>query len=391
MLSRAYQNNSLPKWAYFALALVCAAIGLWASSITLQYFEHGAKALEADPALQALAVAAAFMFVASEMSAFSIAAMLIERPLWVRKWMLSAFAWAVLALEVVTIVAVQLALTTGADFAQSAVASTAAGLQRQIDAVERSATDFSVTAASFRAADQLKKAGQYADKAAAEQDKLPALRASLTALQAQKRPTLVGLLGNYALAYAIARGVLVSLGGLVFFGTAGALVRVGRSAASGATVAPEAPAETVAPAPALPVASFRTGTVAPMSYTSKTVMAGAGALAAMASPMAQSTLIAVPTSGQAGVPVSVQQATTAKVKTVQPRVQRDTGTVGKSAGRYELVRAGVIAGTIKPSIRGIQAAEGGSKDVVGRYIKQLAADGLIVPHGRGYALKGGAK
>ena len=116
----------------------------------------------------------------------------------------------------------------------------------------------------------------------------------------------------------------------------------------------------------------------------------------MASPMAQSTPIAVPTSGQAGVPVSVQQAAKAHVKTAKPRVQkeaavRDTGTVGKSAGRYELVRAGVIAGTIKPSIRGIQAAEGGSKDVVGRYIKQLAADGLIVPHGRGYVLKGGAK
>ena len=47
--------NTLPRWAYIALGIACLPVGAWASFITLQYFEHGAKALESDISLQALA------------------------------------------------------------------------------------------------------------------------------------------------------------------------------------------------------------------------------------------------------------------------------------------------------------------------------------------------
>ena len=90
--------TTLPRWLYIALGLACIPMGLWASWITLQYFEHGAAALEADPALSSLALSAAMMFVSSEMAAFGLAAVLTERQLWARRWLLTGFAAAVLVL-----------------------------------------------------------------------------------------------------------------------------------------------------------------------------------------------------------------------------------------------------------------------------------------------------
>ena len=320
----------LPRWAYLALALACVCMGLWASYITLQYFEHGAKALETDGALQSLAVAAALMFVASEMAAFALAALLTERQLKARRWSLTGFAGAVLALEVCTIVAVQLALTSGADLTQSTVQVQEKDLRARIAAIEADAAAKRATADQQRAtaknAYELHLASKSSDKAAAEQAKTAALYDELAKVQAQKRPTLTGLLGEkYALAYAVARGILVSLGGLVFFGTAGALLRAARGgvlsidqqilqllhelrgtpgtlAAPAQAVALATPAAPIQPAPppsqapALASPSFKpAGTVAPagvpvgVSYRSKAALAGAGVLGAMgAAPMAHS-------------------------------------------------------------------------------------------------------
>jgi hypothetical protein len=408
--------DNLPRWAYLLLALACICMGLWASYITLQYFEHGAKALESDVSLQALAVAAALMFVASEMGAFALAALLSERQLWARRWMLTVFAVAVLGLEVVTIVAVQLALTTGADMTQATVVTSAAGLQKQINAVERDAASFAATAEALRADKQVSKAMKASDKASAEQAKATALYAELAKVQTQKRPTLVGLLGHdNAIYYAVARGILVSLGGLVFFGTAGALMRAARGAAapgevSAGTAAPAtapatapaqntAPAETAAPGatPAPAPASFKTAeTVAPkdystgLSYSSKIKLAGAGLLAATAAPMAHSAP-AVPAAG-ASKPVHADVAETIQQSAKKPRAKRavraklDTGVEGHAGARFKRIRAGVLAGKIRPSVRGIQAVEGGSQDVVTDYLRQLETEGVIVRAGRGFAL-----
>jgi hypothetical protein len=433
MLPRAYQINTLPRWAYFLLSALCACMGFWASYITLQYFEHGAKALETDVALQGLAVAAALMFVASEMAAFSLAALLTEKQLWARRWQLYAFAGAVLALEVCTIVAVQMALTVGADMTQTSVSDTVADLQKQIATAEANAKTYTATAESLRAADQLKKALAQTDKATAESAKASQLYDRLALARTQKRPTMAGMLGEKtALAYAVARGVLVSLGGLVFFGVAGALLRAGRGGTMstdqqilellheirgtpGLLGAPVAPAQTVAPAAAPALASFKpVGTVAPagvptgLSYGSKMTLAGAGALAAMAAPMAQAAPVVTapnpahtlaptapnpahslastaPESAHTVAPTAPELAQKRKARKVQG-VQLDTGTTGLGAARYNRIKAAVMAGKLTPSTRAIQGAEGGSGDVVRAYLQQLEKDGVTVRKGRGYVL-----
>ncbi|MEN9374485.1 MAG: hypothetical protein RIR79_2037 [Pseudomonadota bacterium] len=132
-------SRNLPRWGYVVLALVCASMGVWASYVTLEYFKHGAMALESDKSLQELATFAALMFVASEMGAFLIAAMMTERDLRARRWALTLFAFAVLGLEVCTIVAVQLALTTGADNHQLDVRQAEIDLRSRIAAIESDA------------------------------------------------------------------------------------------------------------------------------------------------------------------------------------------------------------------------------------------------------------
>jgi hypothetical protein len=192
------------------------------------------------------------------------------------------------------------------------------------------------------------------------------------------------------------------------------------------------------PAPAPTVTSFKPeGTVAPagFSFSSKTAMAGAGALAALtAAPMTQAAPApvhekapAVPSVATAnsalvsvhpgasvsvqssapqsaphgasetvptGASVSVQSGASVSVQSTakKPRAKRavsaklDTGTDGKAGARFKRIKAGVVAGKIRPSIRGIQAVEGGSQDVVLDYLKQLETEGVIVRKGRGFAL-----
>lgn len=474
-------TNILPRWAYLALALACIAMGLWASYITLEYFEHGAKALETDVALQGLAVAAALMFVASEMGAFTLAALLTERQLKARRWMLTGFAGAVLALEVCTIVAVQLALTSGADLAQSTVQTQEADLRKRIAALEAGAAAKLATAQQQRAtaknAYELRLSAKSSDGATAEQAKTTALYDELAKVQAQKRPTMIGLMGEkYALAYAIARGILVSLGGLVFFGTAGALLRAARGGTlsvdqqilqllhelrgtPGALAAPVAPAQIAAPVAPAPVSFKPAGTVAPagapvgVSYSSKAMLAGAGALAAVAAPMAVHAAPhapAVPAAGAAKLPhlnapaapaqpVNVDTPSPVNVDTPAPRqtglfspagddvlpspepvnvdtpapVNVDTPEAAKKARKARVVRdgavmdsglsehdgaryrralAGVKSGKIKPSLAGLAAGVDASAPVARRYLAAMADAGVIAPSGRGFALvkKGGA-
>ena len=399
-------SPALPRWIYIALGLACIPMGLWASWITLQYFQHGAAALEADPGLRSLALSAAMMFVASEMAAFGLAALLTEQQLWARRWLLTGFAAAVLVLEICTIIAVQLALTVGGEMSQGTLQDQEKDLRTRITAIESGADARRADAVLQRAAGHLTKAAASGDGAAAAQAKTAPLYAALSKVQALKRPTLVGLLGrDYALAYAVARGILVSLGGLVFFGTAGALLRSARGVtpgvAAGVTDHADAPAAAASP-------SFKQSSAA-QRYSKGAMLAAGVPLAAMgamgaatahAAPVAPVNLTAPVVLAQAHqTPTGVlKQAQTAESVTskVTPKAKKrvvtqvadgskiDAGTSGRAAARYNRVKSAVTAGTLKPSVRAIQAGEGGGTLVVRRYLHKLAEEGLIVQKGRGW-------
>lgn len=440
----------LPRWASLLLAAGCIAIGLWASIVTLKFFQHGAAALESDPALQALAKAAAYLFVFAEMSAFILAALIVGRELMARRWSLYAYAAVVLIVEVFTISAIQIATVVGADMTQASVSESVIDLRKQIAAAEAQAATYTANAASLRANDQLKKAAEQTDKATAAQDKAAALYAQLGTARDAKRPTLSAMLGEtLAIGYAIVRGLLVPATGLIFFGVAGALmlrradgvsmeerILMALSRVEGAPAALPVATMQAAPAPAPALTSFKpAATVAPtgLHYNSKALL-GAGALAAMTAPVAHSAP-AVPAVPAAGQPVNVDTPEPVNVDTPAPlktglfapadgdvltgtepvnvdtpspvnvdtpaapkkarkaRVVRDgsvmdSGLSEHDGARYRRALAGVKSGKFRPSLAGLAEAAGveASAPVARRYLAAMADAGVIVPSGRGYAL-----
>ena len=170
------------------------------------------------------------------------------------------------------------------------------------------------------------------------------------------------------------------------------LAGAGLLGAAGALTAPISHAAPAVPAqektPSVPA-------VAPANGVSETVHADhvneGGADASNAAP-------AVLETSPAGVSKPIHDGVLKPIQQIvkKPRAKRavsaklDTGTDGKAGARFKRIRAGVVSGKIRPSVRGIQAVEGGSQEVVADYLTQLAADGVIVRAGRGYALAGKA-
>jgi hypothetical protein len=170
--------------------------------------------------------------------------------------------------------------------------------------------------------------------------------------------------------------------GMVFLGAAGALARAARDARGIATPmhtpASTDAAQTPTAAPVRALMAVEQSQGAPSGtvpavpgrlhrYALPSLAAGAGlltcgtAMAASTAPATEST-----------------NAPTAE----QPLDDRSAS----DADRFERVRKGIEAGRIKPSLRGIYAAEGASQQVAARYLSDLERAGVIELTGRGYRL-----
>lgn len=364
---------NLPAWAYIILAIPCAGAGVWASVVTLRYFVHGAEALETDPAVQALAVAAALLLVVLGMSAFGLAALLTEAQLWARRWALSIFSGTVLALEMVTIGAVQSALVVGAALSQASVVGDAADLERQIARLEAQAAQYSATASALRVGSQLTLAKRTEDQAAAALAKTGALYASLSTARAAKRPTLTGMLGERAaLVYVVVRGMLISLGGMVFLGVGGAMLRLGMQRPALAQV--DTPVKHQAPAPTPALAKPAHAAPAPVQDAPKVWRWRNQAGRVNFDEVAPAAPVEPVKSAPApDTPAQVQEVQKARVQTVK-RVQ-----VPKVHEVPAGLLAAIVSGECKPAQKAIRVFAGCNQDVARRHLATLAADGVIEP------------
>lgn len=407
----------LPRWACILLAVLTATIGLAASYVTMEFFIIGLQRAEQDSLAKDALIAAGVLMIITELAAFGLAALLPAHQLKALRWRLIACGMLLLAFEAATIYVTQVTLVKSSEAMAGSVLTRIADLRTSIESRRASAAGLRQNGAqqsvSIFAASRA--AGAESLRRSIEIDQqIEPLAAELAHLQAGKTATLTDVLGKSGmLIYSVSRAMLISVMGLVMFGAAGALLRSLRTPT--ATVAPVAPtsyrqAETVAPknAPA--------GIAFPRSF------AAAGLpLAAMAAPMAyaapaaphvpvtvpsqahsseieqshlmepkQSHLAALAADGinQAHQvdPVKRTQKRARVTTSVPDGAKIDAGTTGKAATRYNRIKAAVQAGELKPSIRAIQAAEGGGGIVVRRYLHQLEADGVTVRAGLGWAL-----
>lgn len=358
------------------------------------------------------------------MGAFALFSLLPAQRMYDLRWKLITFVVAVLALEVVTVVAVQMAMTKSADMSQQAGAQRAQDLRRQITQAETEATALRAQAGQLANSEHSwVKAGvpKVAAMAASAAAKTDGLYAELAKVDSTQHPTLIGLFGeDWAMAYAIARGVLVSCAGLVFWGAVGALWRAFMAGAQPRYVGPEAvapqyvppqalPVPAPPPAPAPVVASEPQGAPASEGSGANFVPNWKGWAAGAALPLALGAA-SVPGTAQAATVPAVQPVgegvlkpvhltgtpdtqTDAHPTEVRPKrrstaagVKIDTGVGLKDGFRYRRVRAAVKAGRLRPSVRAIKLAEGGSDETVRGYLAQLEREGLIERSGRGWRL-----
>lgn len=349
-------TTDLPAWTYRALALIAAAIGLATSVITAQFFIVGLLLIESDATARDVLVAAGVAMIITELGAFFLAALLPATRLRALRAQLLVCAALLLVFEGATIYLTQRALSSSADAQRSS-------LQTRIDNMQASITAHRATATALRSNGATQSDSKYnwirsdgaatLQRAAAIEQQITPLAHELASLQAQQRPTMTSALGHDGmLAYSVARALLVSVMGLMMCGAAGTLLRAARHAGAAPTPPPAAPA-------ALPVA-----TVAPAS----------GRWRSAAIPLAAITMTP-----------AVFAAAPAPPAAPVLRATPDT-TAAPTDARYQRLRHGVQRGDIKPSIRAMHAAVGGSTLAIRAYQAQLAADGVIERHGQGYRL-----
>lgn len=389
----------LAPWAYRVLAVLAGAIGIAASIVTGQFFIAGLLQLEADaPARDAL-IAAGVLMIATELAAFFLAALLPTQRLRALRAQLLVCAGALVAFEGATIYLTQRAMQQVSDAQASSLQTRITHLQATLAAQRTTAAALRDNAATQSASKYswVRQDGAATLRRAADIDqRTDPLAQELAALQAQQRPSIAAALGTTgALAYTVARAVLVSVMGLVMCGAAGALLRAARQASAlqqKPAVAPATPAKaaikavaqkgstgTVAPVPKLPTASVA-------SAAGRWRSAAAMPLAVLAAPavaLVAPTVVAQPAA--AAAPNSAAASTT-------PAATPESATASPSAdARYQRLRTAVLAGHVKPSVRAMHAAVGGSTLAIREYQQRLADEGAIQRHGQGYRLSQAAQ
>ena len=363
----------LAPWAYRALAAAAGAIGLAASAVTAQFFIVGLQRLESDaPARDAL-VAAGVLMIVTELAAFFLAALLPAQQLRALRVQLLLCAGLLLAFEAATIYLTQRALAHTADAQHSS-------LQTRITQAQASLAAQQHTADALRANGAAQSASKYSwvrqdgaatlVRAAALEQQTSALARELAALQAQQRPTITAALGHTGmLAYSVARALLVSGMGLVMCGAAGALLRAARFAST-AQQQPPPPPPPPRPAPALP---------------RMTVAGAASRWRTVAAPLAGAVMAPVAFAFPAAIAAPV--ATAPQAAPISTTAQPPHHAHCQADARYQRALAGVLDGSIKPSVRALHAAVGGSTLAMRAYQQQMLQDGVIERAGSGYRLR----
>lgn len=316
------------------MAVIAVIIGLAASAVAARFFMLAVNAQEVDPSIRWVLTFVAGLFVVSEVAVFTLAGLLDKVRHKSLRGKLVLAGLVLLTFEVLSIYASQVVIASAQDARAQAVETRALELRATIDRQRQTSAALTETGrlsgqsvvASSRAS------GVAALERAAELDASTlALASELAKLEAVQVPTQSGVFGQAgAVVMGAIRAVLVSSIGLMFFGLAGVLWRMAHE---------EAHAK---PDPA---------------------------------PAAENPADSGPQVHQVGVLVSVPVS----VPKAEPAPVLD---------RYEAIRAAVLDGSLKPSVRAIQAIHGGSTTTARQHLNRLHDEGVIqdMGTGRGYCL-----
>ncbi|SPA23658.1 conserved membrane hypothetical protein [Cupriavidus taiwanensis] len=397
MLSTSYpapavSDHQLPVWAYKALAFLAACMGLVAAAITTQFFVLGLERTETDLTARTALVAAGALMVAVELFAFGVAALLPRKVVRAARHKLVLLGVALLAFEASTLYVTQVALVRTSQAETAGTATRITQLQESISAQRAAAAtirDSAAKQAQSRYAWIRESGAKQAAQALHAEQIISDQVVELARLQAAARPTLADTLGNDGMIfYAVCRSLLLVLVGVVLFGVAGALLRAGRDASL--SVQGACATSTAADSGPLPVMRSVGG-----RFAAAPLAALAAGPSAFAQPVVTVQAIHPHTLGAAVMETPVLSSTeTTPAPTYAQRAAvtnaalQDSGTGEANGARYHRVRADILAGTIKPSLRAVYAAHGATQAVARRYLAAMEEAGEIRRSGQGYVLAG---
>lgn len=390
-------DRHLPPWAYTGLALLSAAGGMVAAAITTRFFVLGLERTEADtPAREAL-IAAGVLMVVVELLAFGLAALLPPTKLRSARVKLLALGFALLAFETGTLYVTQVAMVRTSQAASHSQDTRISELRTSIAAQREAAAALRDTAAKQAQSSNVwirESAAKQAHQALNVETRLADQVTELARLEAQSVPTLTDTLGERGMiAYAVCRSLLIVVMGVVLFGVAGALLRARRIAG---TAVDEGDAMVATPAAQpLPIVRSAGG-----RFAAAPLVALAAAPAAFAQPQVTVEIRALGEEGTVAMPMQVAASTPLRLAddevggehltphraVVTHRSVQDSGTGDDDGARFKRVRADILAGKIKPSLRAVYAAHGASQAVAQRYLAALAENGELQRAGQGYVL-----
>jgi hypothetical protein len=332
------RERDIPPVVWRVASGVSALIGVAASALAARFFWLAVDAQEVDPAVKLALAFAAALFVLAEVALFTIAGLMPNgRHRGLRAKLVLA-GCVLLAFEVASIYASQVVIASAADAreraAQTRIGELKSTIARQRETAQALIESGRLSGQSVVAASRANGVAAL-EKAAAIEASTLALANEMADLERRKVATVSGIFGQVgSVVMAAVRSVLVSSIGLLFFGLAGVLWRMSR--ADTPPVPQPAPASTEKPA-------------SPATAGLKPEPVGVPVPESVAVPMAET----------------------------QP-----------VPDRYQVIRQGVIAGELKPSVRSLQARFGGSTTTARQHLDRLHDEGVIqdMGTGRGYAL-----
>ena len=311
--------------AFRWMAGAAGLIGLAGSCIGAWFFSIAIREQVSDPSVQHVLVATALLFTLTEMLVFGLAGLLHGGEHKAMRLKLVAAGCVLVLFEAVSIFGAQVVVGAADDARmqanQTRIAELRVSIHRQRQASAALVESGRVSGQSVIAASR--QSGLDAMRQGADiEAKVLALSAELAKLEAAQAPSQASIFGRAgAVILGLVRAVLLSGVGLGMVSLAGVLWHLSRGQAHNKPDPAPAP-ETLATAGPQPVVG--------------------------------------------SVPVSVPEPKPAAV-----------------LDRYEQVKAGVMAGTLKPSVRSLQAAFGGSTDRAREDLGRLLAEHLIEDRGRG--------
>lgn len=376
-------SQHMPASVYLAIMLIALALGAGAVHVNREYAFANLGMLGLDAATLAVRKTSIDLLLLADIALFFVAALMPRAKFGHLRCKLLVLGMLIWVFDCAHTYQARIGIVMAGQSTAVATDQRSADLRASIDSLRATASGLRQSAArqstSLIAASRADGSASLRQAITADQ-RADALSTELAGIEHGKAPAEATIWGQWMPWKAFAESLLISMVGLVMFSLAGEMVRAARDAS--------AARRTAIPVPAAKKSTALPSWSSAMPRPSPAYAAVAVPLGAMGAPLPTFVSVPVPPS------ISVPAVPTVR-KQAQPTIEKHSTPPAKpstaSTVRYSRIKAAVMNGTLKPSVRSLQEAEGGGTLVARRYLEQLASEGVIERKGQGWTRAASAR